>query len=166
MLRRMEVIVLADSHLTGGFDRVGDQVLEAVSTADVVLHAGDITSPQALIELRAMAETYAVLGNNDRDLVGTLPESSVVHLEGVHVALLHDSGPTKGRPARMYRRFPDADVVVFGHSHIPINEVGKHHQVLFNPGSATQRRAQPHRTFGRLRLAHGRIQDRQIEIVI
>jgi putative phosphoesterase len=166
MLRRMEVIVLADSHLTGGFGRMGDQVLEAVATADVVLHAGDITSRQALIELQAIAETYAVLGNNDRDLVGTLPESRVFDLEGVHVALLHDSGPTKGRPARMYRRFPHADMVVFGHSHVPINEVGKQRQVLFNPGSATQRRAQPYRTFGRLRLANGRIQDRQIEIVI
>jgi len=166
MLAAVEVIVLADSHLTAGMDRIGGQVLAAVATADVVLHAGDLTSRRALEELQAMAETYAVLGNNDHDLVGTLPESRTFDLEGVRVALVHDSGPTKGRPTRMHRRFPDADIVVFGHSHVPINEVGVQCQVLFNPGSATQRRSQPHRTFGRLRLAAGRIQACQIELVV
>jgi len=162
----MEVIVLADSHLAGGIGQIGEQVLGAVATADVVLHAGDITSQRALEELEAMAETYAVLGNNDHYLVGTLPESRILDLEGVRVALVHDSGRTKGRPARMHRRFPDADIVVFGHSHVPTNEVGVQRQVLFNPGSATQRRSQPHRTFGRLRLAEGRIQTHQIELVV
>jgi hypothetical protein len=166
MLPHMEVIVLADSHLTGGIAHLGGQVLEAVASADVVLHAGDITSRWALEELQAMAETYAVLGNNDHDLMGTLPESRIFDLEGVRVALVHDSGPTRGRPARMHRRFPDADIVVFGHSHVPINEVGVQRQVLFNPGSATQRRSQPHRTFGRLHLAEGRIQTHQIELVV
>jgi putative phosphoesterase len=166
MLPHMEVIVLADSHLTGGITHIGGQVLEAVASADVVLHAGDFTSRRALEELQAMAETYAVLGNNDHDLVGTLPASRIFDLEGVRVALVHDSGPTKGRPTRMHRRFPGADIVVFGHSHVPINEVGVQRQVLFNPGSATQRRSQPHRTFGRLRLAEGRIQTRQIELVV
>jgi uncharacterized protein len=166
MLQQVEVLVLADSHLRGGLGSIGDQVLEAVAAADIVLHAGDITSPQALVELQSMAETYAVLGNNDHDLRGTLPESQVVDLEGIRVALVHDSGPSKGRPVRLHRRFPEADLVVFGHSHVPINEVGVHQQVLFNPGSATQRRAQPHRTFGRLRLARGRILERWIEIVI
>jgi putative phosphoesterase len=166
MLLHMEVIVLADSHLTGGFGHIGDQVLEAVAAADVVLHAGDITSRRALVELQTMAETYAVLGNNDHDLVGTLPESRIFDLEGVRVALVHDSGPTKGRPARVHRRFPDADIVVFGHSHVPINEVGIQRQILFNPGSATQRRSQPHRTFGRLHLGEGRIQHHQIELVV
>jgi putative phosphoesterase len=162
----MEVIVLADSHLSGGLGNIGEQVLGAVAAADVVLHAGDITSRQALVELQSMAETYAVLGNNDRDLVGALPESQILDLEGVVVALVHDCGPSKGRHGRVHRRFPDADLVVFGHSHVPINEVGVQPQVLFNPGSATQRRAQPHRTFGRLRLAKGQVQLRQIEIVL
>jgi putative phosphoesterase len=162
----MEVIVLADSHLSRGFTTIGDQVLEAVAKADVVLHAGDITSRQALEELQSLAETYAVLGNNDHDLVGVLPESQLFELAGIRVALVHDSGTAKGRSARLHRRFPEADLVVFGHSHVPIDEPGVQGQVLFNPGSATQHRAQPHRTFGRLRLAHGRIEHRQIEVVI
>jgi putative phosphoesterase len=161
----MEVVVLSDSHLAGGLDAIGDQVLHAVSKADVVLHAGDITSRQALKELEAMAETYAVLGNNDHDLVGTLPESRLIELGGVRIALVHDSGAAKGRAGRMHRRFPDAHLVVFGHSHTPVDEVGEPHQLLFNPGSPTQRRSQPHRTFGRLRLSGGRVQRRRIEIV-
>jgi uncharacterized protein len=161
----MEVVVLSDSHLSGGLDRLGPQVLHAVGQADVVLHAGDITSRRALEELESMAEIYAVLGNNDVALVGVLPETRLLELEGVRIALVHDSGPKKGRPARLHRQFPTADVVVFGHSHIPIDEIGEQSQLLFNPGSPTQRRSQPHRTFGRLQLSGGSIQFHQVEMV-
>ena len=159
----MEVVVLSDSHLIRGIDGVDARVLEAVARADVVLHAGDITSRQALAELEVLAETYAVLGNNDRELHGVLPESLLLELGGVRIALVHDSGARTGRPRRLHRRFPHADLVVFGHSHVPVNEVGEKGQLLFNPGSPTQRRAQPYRTFGRLRLDGGQILSRQIE---
>jgi len=164
-LPEMEVVVLSDSHLSAGFDAVGDQVLRAVTEADVVLHAGDVTSRQALEDLRGLAETYAVLGNNDHDLAGILQESRMLELAGVRIALVHDSGATKGRARRLYRRFPNADLVVFGHSHVPVNEVGEQNQIIFNPGSPTQRRSQPHRTFGRMSLAGGRVQRRYIEIL-
>ena len=164
-LPEMEVVILSDSHLSAGLDAVGDQVLRAVTKADVVLHAGDVTSRQALEELGAMAETYAVLGNNDHDLAGILQESRMLELGGVRVALVHDSGATKGRAKRLHRRFPNADLVVFGHSHVPVDEVGEQNQILFNPGSPTQRRSQPHRTFGRMSFAGGRVQRRCIEIV-
>jgi len=161
----MEVVVLSDSHLTQGLHSMDPQILDALAQADVVLHAGDITSRQALSELEAMAETYAVLGNNDGELQGVLPESRLLELGGVKVAMVHDSGARAGRPRRLRRRFPDADVVVFGHSHVPVDEVGQDEQLLFNPGSPTQRRAQPHRTFGRLRLSGGQVLSRQIEIL-
>jgi putative phosphoesterase len=161
----MEVVVLSDSHLKGGLGTIGGQVLDAVSRADVVLHAGDITSRHALSELETGAETYAVLGNNDHELVGVLPESRRLVLDGVRIALIHDSGAAKGRAGRMQRRFPDAQLVVFGHSHIPIDEIGEQNQVLFNPGSPTQRRSQPNRTFGRLRLSAGTILHREIVVV-
>jgi putative phosphoesterase len=164
-LSSVEVVVLSDSHLPRGLEGVQAQVLDAVARADVVLHAGDITSPQALAELEAMAETYAVLGNNDHGLHGILPESRLLELGGVQIAMIHDSGARTGRPRRLHRRFPDADLVVFGHSHVPVNEVGEHEQLLFNPGSPTQRRAQPHRTFGRLRLGNGKVLSRQIELL-
>jgi uncharacterized protein len=165
MLTHMEVVVLSDSHLSRGFDAIGAQVLHAVTEADVVLHAGDITSPRALAELESLAETYAVLGNNDHDLVGVLPESRLIELGGVHVALVHDSGPKGGRATRLSKRFPAAELIVFGHSHIPVDELSEQGQLLFNPGSPTQRRSQPHRTFGRLRLSGGKIEFHQVEIV-
>jgi putative phosphoesterase len=161
----MEVVVLSYSHLTKGIDGAGALVLSAVARADVVLHAGDITSRQALAELEVLAETYAVLGNNDRDLRELLPESLLLELGGVRIAMVHDSGARVGRPRRLHRRFPDADLVVFGHSHVPVDEVGELGQLLFNPGSPTQRRSQPHRTFGRLLLDGGRVLRREIEIL-
>jgi putative phosphoesterase len=161
----MEVVVLADSHLTGGLDALDPQIIGAVAEADVVLHAGDITSRRALAELEAVAATYAVLGNNDHALEGILPQSLHLDLGGVHVAMVHDSGLRKGRPRRLRRRFPDADLVIFGHSHVSVDEVGEEEQLLFNPGSPTQRRSQPHRTFGRLRLGGGQVLGHRIEIV-
>jgi putative phosphoesterase len=108
------------------------------------------------------APVYAVLGNNDAGLEGVLPLSMVVEIAGVRVGLVHDSGPSAGRPARLRRRFPEADVVVFGHSHIPVNEEGEGGQLLFNPGSPTQRRTQPDCTFGQLRLGGGSVIERRI----
>lgn len=121
-------------------------------------------SAEFLDELRAHAPVHAVLGNNDTDLVGVLPETVELDLAGVRIALLHDSGPRRGREARLHRRFPDADLVVFGHSHIPWDAPGIDGQRLFNPGSATQRRRQPHRTVGRVRLAKGRLRTEIVPI--
>jgi uncharacterized protein len=105
---------------------------------------------------------HAVLGNNDKGLERLLPDRTELVLGGVPLALVHDSGPSKGRPARMRRWFPDAAIVVFGHSHIPVNEPGEDGQLLFNPGSPTQRRRQPERTFGLLDLRRGRVQRAEI----
>jgi len=80
----------------------------------------------------------------------------------VPVGMIHDSGPAKGRSGRMKRRFPDAEIVVFGHSHAPVNEMGEDGQLLFNPGSPTQRRAQPVHTVGELRIAGGRLLSHRI----
>jgi len=160
----LEVVVLADTHLRHGLDALPDRVIRAVRGAGVVLHAGDLTSPNALAELRGCAETHAVLGNNDLELRAALPEDLVLELAGVTVALVHDAGPARGRAARLQRRFPTAGVVVFGHSHVPLVEEGREGQLLFNPGSPTQRRRQPHATFGRLLLADGVVRGRWIEV--
>jgi uncharacterized protein len=103
-----------------------------------------------------------VLGNNDLELGGVLPETRVLDLAGVRVAMIHDSGPTKGREGRMRRRFPDADIVVFGHSHAPVDTLGVEGQRLLNPGSPTERRAQPCHTIATLELDDGAIVDRRI----
>lgn len=107
---------------------------------------------------------HAVLGNNDHALVGLLPETVVLDLAGVSIGMVHDSGRSPGRAARMKRIFPQCRVVVFGHSHVPLEEAGVEGQLLFNPGSPTQRRRQPHRTFGVLELGSGRILDHRVVI--
>jgi uncharacterized protein len=153
-----KVVVLADTHIVGsGSERLPEPVWDALRSADVILHAGDVVSAEFLDELRALAPVHAVLGNNDRTLVGVLPDQVELELGGVRVAMLHDSGARRGREERMARRFPSAKVVVFGHSHVPWNEPGIDGQLLFNPGSATQRRLQPHRTFGVLHFERGEV---------
>ena len=150
-------LVLSDTHLRpGGGRRLPDAVYRALDEADVILHAGDIVTADLISELSGFAPVHAVLGNNDHDpALSMLPETRLDVVDGVRVAMIHDSGPRAGREARMRRRFPDADVVVFGHSHIPWNGPGLDGQLLFNPGSPTERRAQPHHTFGLFHLDAG-----------
>ena len=100
---------------------------------------------------------HAVLGNNDTVLVGALPDRLELELAGVRIAMVHDSGVRAGRERRVHRWFPDAGLVVFGHSHEPVDVEGVEGQRLFNPGSAVQRRRQPRRTVGRLELVAGRV---------
>ena len=162
----VRAVVLADTHIrSGGRRRLPASVYALLDGADVILHAGDLVDRSVLDLLTSIAPTYAVLGNNDTSLVGELPETLHLSLGGQRIAMVHDSGPANGRPARLHRRFPDADVVVFGHSHIPVDDEGIDGQRLFNPGSPTERRTQPHRTAGVLDLDDGRLRDHRLVIV-
>ena len=157
----MKVLVLADTHLGPSRPnrRLPDRVYELLQEVDAVLHAGDVTAPDALHELSGFAPVHAVLGNNDVDL--QLPERTVVDLAGVSVAMVHDSGPCSGRTRRLRQWFPTADVVVFGHSHLPWREVdvdpSGHEQLHLNPGSPTERRMAPTTTVALLVLVDGRV---------
>jgi uncharacterized protein len=161
------VVVVSDTHLRRSWPnrRLPDAAERELATADVILHAGDITQAEHLEALARHAPVHAVLGNNDPELVGHLPETLELELEGVRIAMVHDSGPARGRERRLHARFPTADVVVFGHSHIPWNAPGEGGQLLFNPGSPTERRRQPHRTVGVLELAGGAVLDARIVVV-
>jgi len=158
-----DIVVLADTHIRpGSARRLPSPVYAALEEADLVLHAGDIVVDAVLEELAGFAPTLAVLGNNDTELVGRLPEQRVFTVDGFEIAMVHDSGARKGREARLRRRFPTAGLVVFGHSHIPIDAPGLDGQRLFNPGSPTERRSQPVHTFGRLRIDEGRLVHHEI----
>lgn len=159
----LEVLVLADTHVRA--DRRRDlpaEVWDAADRAHLILHAGDVVTGSLLDDLAVRAPLRAVLGNNDDGLDDRLPIEDRVDLDGYRIALVHDTGPTAGRPGRMKRRYPDADLVVFGHSHLPLDEEGVDGQRLFNPGSCTERRRAPHRTYGLLVVAGGRLLDHQV----
>src|SRR3954451_588241 len=170
----MRVVVLADTHIRPtasrghgaggrGFPRhLADEVYAALRKADVILHAGDVVTRELLDELAQHAPVHAVLGNNDHALVGELPETLELDLDGVRVAMIHDSGARKGRATRMRRGFPNADVVVYGHSHLPDDSIGVDGQRLFNPVSPTERRRAPTRSFGVLDVAGGRVRRHRI----
>jgi putative phosphoesterase len=162
----LRAVVLADTHMrAGGSRRLPSAVYRLLDDADIILHAGDLVDASVLDTLASIAPTHAVLGNNDTSLVGRLPLTRSLELEGVHITMLHDSGPRGGRAGRLRRQFPRADLVVFGHSHIPLDVAGLDGQRLFNPGSPTERRSQPHRTAGVLELADGAIRSVQIVVV-
>ena len=162
----MRAVVLADTHIADGRGRaLDDRVLAAAADADLILHAGDVTGPELLATLRELAPVHAVLGNNDGALAGVLPEVLHLDLDGVAVTLVHDTGARAVRAARMARRYPAADLVVFGHSHMPEDVAGLDGPRIFNPGSPTQRRRALVHTFGLLEVADGRIVDlRHVEL--
>jgi putative phosphoesterase len=152
------IAVISDTHLPRGARRIPDECLERLAAADLILHAGDFVSVEALEEIEAMGPPLAaVYGNMDSgDVRRRLPAERTVQAEGVLIGMVHDAGPSRGRLARMRARFPDVAAVVFGHSHIPLHEEGDGFQ-LFNPGSPTDRRLQPRHTMGLARVDEGRL---------
>ncbi|MCW2878738.1 MAG: hypothetical protein JWQ95_2838 [Sphaerisporangium sp.] len=151
----MNVVVLADTHAPRRWKGCPARVAEHLRGADVILHAGDVCTGWVLDELAAYAPVHAVKGNNDGPDVKA-PETLELDLAGLKVAMIHDSGAATGRWARMRRRFPAAELVVFGHSHIPLDHFEDGLRI-FNPGSPTDRRRQPHGTVGLLRIEQGRL---------
>lgn len=159
----LRVAVVSDTHSPRFWKAMPAAVAEQLNGVDVILHAGDVCTPDVLDELATYAPVHVVLGNNDGPDVAAwgAPETIEIELEGVRVAMIHDSGTKDGRAARMRRRFPDADLVVFGHSHIPW-DTERDGQRLFNPGSPTDKRRQPHGTMGRLAIDSGTILSAEI----
>ncbi|GAA0639108.1 YfcE family phosphodiesterase [Sporichthya brevicatena] len=154
----MRIVVLSDTHAPRFWKSCPPRVADRLRTADRILHAGDVCTAGVLDELAAYAPVSVVLGNNDGPEVAAwgAPETLELELAGVRVAMIHDAGPAAGRVRRMRRRFPAADLVVYGHSHIPM-DVTEDGLRIFNPGSPTDKRRQPHGTLGVLELDAGRI---------
>jgi putative phosphoesterase len=151
----VRLAIISDTHMPRG-GRV--LPVEHLRGADAILHAGDLMEASVLEELRALGPpVHAVRGNVDSAVLqARLPLSAVVSAAGARIAMIHDAGPAAGRLDRLRRRFPDADAVVFGHSHIPLHEERAGFQI-FNPGSPTERRRAPHHTMGIATVDHGEI---------
>ena len=139
------LLLLADTHVPKRARALPDLVWRAVDDADVVIHAGDWVDVALLDELEARASSViGVWGNNDGpDLRSRLPEVARVAVEGIRIAVVHETGPATGREARCDAAYPDTDLLVFGHSHIPWDTVTTNGLRLLNPGSPTDRRRQP-----------------------
>jgi len=129
-----------------------------LAAADAILHAGDFMELSVLRFLEGIGPpVHAVRGNVDSaELQARLPLVRVVPADGARIAMIHDAGPRTGRLARMRRRFPEADAVVFGHSHLPLHEE-EGGFAIFNPGSPTERRRAPHHTMGIATVDGGRV---------
>lgn len=159
----MRLAVLSDTHAPRRWTRCPTAVAAALDGADLILHAGDVCTAAVLDELARFAPVQAVLGNNDGPDVAAwgAPPRLDLEVAGLRLGMIHDSGPAKGRGTRLRRLFPDAALVVFGHSHIPLDETHDGLRI-FNPGSPTDRRRQPRGTMGELRIEDGRLRSARI----
>ncbi|HEU4910693.1 MAG TPA: metallophosphoesterase [Actinomycetes bacterium] len=145
----MRLLLLADTHVPKRAKDLPAAVWAQVDAADVVVHAGDWVEVDLLDRLeQRSARLVAVWGNNDgAALRARLPEVARVEVAGVRLAVVHETGPATRREQRCDDAYPDTDVLVFGHSHIPWDTTTPRGLRLLNPGSPTDRRRQPHCTY-------------------
>jgi len=155
------LLLLADTHLPKRARDLPQQVWAEVEAADVVVHAGDWVEPALLDALEARSRRLlGCYGNNDgAELRRRLPEVGRAVIDGVRLAVVHETGDAKGREERCAAAYPDDDVLVFGHSHIPWDTTTATGLRLLNPGSPTDRRRQPYCTFMTARAVDGRLED-------
>ncbi|MFC5788660.1 metallophosphoesterase [Agromyces tardus] len=161
------LVLLADTHVPKRAPGLPPEVWAAIDDADVVVHAGDWVGLRVLEELERRARVLVgVFGNNDgAALRARLPEVARFEVDGIRLAVIHETGPASGRETRMDAAFPDAEVLVFGHSHIPWDTVSPQGLRLLNPGSPTDRRRQPVATFMTARIEDGAVHDVRLEAV-
>jgi putative phosphoesterase len=153
------LLLLADTHLPRRARDLPAQVWQEVESADLVVHAGDWVDERLLDECEARARRLVgVWGNNDHGaLRERLPEVARVEVEGLRLGVVHETGAATGREVRCSARFPDLDVLVFGHSHIPWDTTSDTGLRLLNPGSPTDRRRQTHCTYMTVTADAGRL---------
>ncbi len=156
--RGVVIAVISDTHLPRGARRIPDACVARMRASDLILHGGDIATAEVLAGIEAIGPPVrAVHGNVDSpELRERLPEALTVDAGGARIAMVHDAGPAPRRLERMRKRFPEADALVFGHSHIPLHEQDGGFQI-FNPGSPTDRRRQPRHTMGIARAEGGTV---------
>jgi putative phosphoesterase len=163
----MRLVITADTHVPMRARDLPQALWAAIGSADVVVHAGDWVDVALLDALEGRcARLIGVYGNNDGPpLRARLPEVARAELAGVRVAVVHETGAATGRGPRCDDRFPDVDLLIFGHSHIPWDTVTPRGMRLLNPGSPTDRRAQPVCTYLTATLHGGRVTDVELHPV-
>lgn len=161
----LQLAIMSDTHVPKRARVLPDALWRAVDEADVVIHAGDWVDVATLDALESRSRLLVgVVGNNDGDeLRRRLPEVARIELGGLRFAVVHETGQATGREARMDQAFPETDVLVFGHSHIPWDTTTAGGLRLLNPGSPTDRRRQPRHTFLTATVRDGELHD--VELV-
>jgi putative phosphoesterase len=160
------ILLTSDTHVPRRARRLPEVLLRAADAADLVIHAGDWVEASVLDELQQHGDVLGVWGNNDgADLRARLPEVARRVVDGVRLAVVHETGDAKGRERRMDARFADVDLVVFGHSHIPWDTTTPGGRRLLNPGSPTDRRRQPHHTMMTAVADAGILRDVQLVVL-
>ena len=161
----MQIAVISDTHMPRGSRALPPACVERLKAADLIVHAGDLMTLDVLRELQSHGEVVAVHGNVDDAAVrAALPARLDLTLEGARVVVVHDGGPRDGRLERMRRAYPDADAVIFGHSHMPLHERAADGFQIFNPGSPTEKRRAPTHTMGIARASASRIEFELIDL--
>ena len=157
----VSLVLTSDTHVPKRARDLPPALWTEIEAADVVVHAGDWVDVALLDEFdRRSRRLEAVYGNNDHGpLRERLPEIARFEVAGLRFAVVHETGDAKGREARSAARFPDVDVLVFGHSHIPWDTTAASGLRLLNPGSPTDRRRQPHGTYVTAVAEDGRLRD-------
>lgn len=160
-VERQRLLIIADTHIPKRARDLPAEVWRAAQAADVVIHAGDWVDSALLENLEARSRRLiAVHGNNDGTaLRRRLPEVARATIAGVRLAVIHDTGPAAGREQRCAARFPDENLLVFGHSHIPWDTTAPTGLRLLNPGSPTDRRRQPYCTYLTALAVDGRLEE-------
>jgi putative phosphoesterase len=164
----VRLLLMTDTHVPSRARDLPPALWDAVDAADVVFHAGDWVDVALLDRLSARSRRLvACYGNNDGPpLRDRLPLIDRVVLAGVRFAVIHETGAATGREARCAAMFPDTDVLVFGHSHIPWDTVAPSGLRLLNPGSPTDRRRQPHATYMTATVGAGTLSDVELHTVV
>jgi uncharacterized protein len=162
----VDIAIVSDTHLPRGSRALPDACVQRLMAADLIIHAGDFSHLEILEGLRELGPVIGVYGNtDDARLRAALPESALVPVgDGRKLAVVHDAGSAKGRLRRLRTRFPRADAVVFGHSHIPLHERAPDEFQIFNPGSPTDRRRQPRHTMGMCHVRGGALEFELIDL--
>ncbi|MEV8310030.1 metallophosphoesterase [Streptomyces flavidovirens] len=157
----MRLLLTSDTHLPKRARELPAELLAQAREADAVIHAGDWVDVAALDLLEAHSRrVIGVYGNNDGpDLRARLPEVARAELGGLRFGVVHETGAAQGRERRCAERFPDLDVLVFGHSHIPWDTTAPGGLRLLNPGSPTDRRRQPYCTYMTAVAQDGRLSE-------
>lgn len=162
------IAILGDTHMPKGERHLPRECVQLIRAAELVVHTGDFTGVETLELIESLGPPLiAVHGNVDSPaVVARLPGTTTVEVgPGFRLGLIHDAGPRKGRLERLRRAFPDADAVLFGHSHQPLHERDGYGFQIFNPGSPTERRRAPTRSMGIAELEPGgRLELRHVEL--